>query len=190
MPSFGRYFFTIYVAPTTFLLIFTLRFDAHSREKIMNMMTFVPASGLQKKLATAALTLAFVLSVPVPVMAQAASAPAQGSASPRLPDVPTTRILAIGRLTPGTTPGALGAVLPEEVRDTVKLYLSGKIDQWYVRKDQTGVVFILNITDVDEARRTLAQLPLGRANLMVFDFIPLGPLSPLAALGANQTAGK
>lgn len=99
-------------------------------------------------------------------------------------------MLAIGRLTPGTTPRELGAVLPEEVRDTVKLYLSGKIDQWYVRKDQTGVVFILNITDADEARRTLAQLPLGRAKLMEFDLIPLGPLSPLAALGAKQTAGK
>jgi hypothetical protein len=169
---------------------FRLLFHPHSREKIMNITTLVPVWGLQRKLATAVTTLAFALSAPVPVMAQEASAPAQGSASRRLPDVPTTRMLAIGRLTPGTTPRELGAVLPEEVRDTVKLYLSGKIDQWYVRKDQTGVVFILNITDADEARRTLAQLPLGRAKLMEFDLIPLGPLSPLAALGAKQTAGK
>jgi hypothetical protein len=77
-------------------------------------------------------------------------------------------------------------VLPQEVRDTVKLYLEGKIEQWYVRKDEASVVFILNITDVNEARRTLAQLPLGRANLMEFDLIPLGPLSPLAALGGSS----
>jgi hypothetical protein len=35
-------------------------------------------------------------------------------------------------------------VLPEEVRDTVQLYLQGKIDQWYVQKDQSGVVFMIN----------------------------------------------
>jgi hypothetical protein len=156
----------------------------------MNLVTFGPASGLRKRLAAAMLTVAFALSVPVPVSAQTPPAPSRGSASLGLPDVPTTRILAIGRLAPGSTPGAIGAVLPQEVRDTVKLYLAGKIDQWYVRKDQASVVFILNITDVDEARRTLAQLPLGRANLMEFDFIPLGPLSPLAALGANQTGSK
>jgi hypothetical protein len=155
----------------------------------MNTMTFSPASGLRKRLATAVLTVAFALSLPVPVFSQAPT-PSQGSASLGLPDVPTTRILAIGRLAPGASPGAVGAVLPQEVRDTVKLYLTGKIDQWYVRKDQASVVFILNITDVDEARRTLAQLPLGRANLMEFDFIPLGPRSPLAALGTHQAAGK
>jgi hypothetical protein len=94
-----------------------------------------------------------------------------------------TKILAIGRLTSKSTPGAVSAVLPEEVRDTVKLYLAGKIDQWYVRKDQAAVVFVLNIADVKEAREALAQLPLGRANLMEFDLIPLGPLSPLAMLG-------
>jgi hypothetical protein len=87
-------------------------------------------------------------------------------------------------LTSTATPAAMNAVLPQEVRETVKLYLEGKIDQWYVRKDAASVVFILNITDVNEARRTLAQLPLGRANLMEFDLIPLGPLSPLAALGS------
>jgi hypothetical protein len=155
----------------------------------MNTMAFSPASGLRKRLATAALTVAFALCLPVPVFAQAPT-PSQGSASLGLPDVPTTRILAIGRLAPRASPGAVGAVLPQEVRDTVKLYLTGKIDQWYVRKDQASVVFILNITDVDEARRTLAQLPLGRANLMEFDLIPLGPLSPLAALGTHQAAGK
>ena len=118
--------------------------------------------------------------------AMGAQEPAQKSASLGLPDVPTTRILAIGRLTSRSTPGAMREVLPQEVRDTVKLYLEGKIEQWYVRKDEASVVFILNITDVNEARRTLAQLPLGRANLMEFDLIPLGPLSPLAALGGSS----
>jgi hypothetical protein len=114
---------------------------------------------------------------------QAVPASAQESASLGLPDVPTTRVLAIGHLTAKSNPKAMGAVLPEEVRDTVKLYLAGKIDQWYVRKDQASVVFILDVASVKEAHETFSQLPFGRADLMEFDLIPLGPLSPLAALG-------
>jgi hypothetical protein len=128
-------------------------------------------------------TLALALSLPGVAFAQATPAPVQASAAQGLPDVPTTKILAIGRLTSKSTPGAMSTVLPQEVRDTVQLYLAGKIDQWYVRKDQDAVVFILNIADVKQARETLAQLPLGRAHLMKFDLIPLGPLSPLAMLG-------
>jgi hypothetical protein len=144
-------------------------------------------SSLPKRLVTAALAVTLALAAPAFSFAQTPSEPAQASAALGLPNVPTTRILAIGRLTSKSTPGAVGAVLPQEVRDTVKLYLEGKIDQWYVRKDQASVVFILNMTDVNEARNTLAQLPLGRADLMEFDLIPLGPLSPLAALGGSPS---
>jgi hypothetical protein len=73
-------------------------------------------------------------------------------------------------------------IMPNEVSDTVRLYLSGKIDQWYVRKDQNGVVFLMNAATVKEAQDLLDQLPLGRAHLMTFEFIPLGPLSPLRFL--------
>jgi hypothetical protein len=62
------------------------------------------------------------------------------------------------------------------------VYLAGKLDQWFVKQDRTGVVFILNVTDRDEAKAMLEQLPLGRAGLMTFQLIPLGPLSPLGLL--------
>jgi hypothetical protein len=87
------------------------------------------ASGLPRRLATAALAVTLALFVPVLAFGQAAPEPAQKSASLGLPDVPTTRILAIGRLTSRSTPGAMKEVLPQEVRDTVKLYLEGKIEQ-------------------------------------------------------------
>jgi hypothetical protein len=45
----------------------------------------------------------------------------------------------------------LKPILPSEVRETVQLYLAGKLDQWFVKQDQTGVVFILNVTDPKEA---------------------------------------
>jgi len=72
--------------------------------------------------------------------------------------------------------------VPTEMRQTALLYLDGKIDQWYVKTDQSGVVFILNVTDPKEAKGLLDKLPLGQAGLMEFQFIPLGPLSPLRAL--------
>ena len=72
--------------------------------------------------------------------------------------------------------------MPAEVRDTVNLYLAGKLDQWFVRKDTSGVVFLLNAGSVDEAREMLAKLPLVESKRMEFDLIPLGPLSPLRYL--------
>jgi hypothetical protein len=96
--------------------------------------------------------------------------------------VPTTKLLAIGSLTAKASAAALKPILPSEVRETVELYLAGKLDQWFAKQDQTGVVFILNVTDPIEAREMLGKLPLGRAGLMEFQFIPLGPLRPLSLL--------
>jgi hypothetical protein len=107
---------------------------------------------------------------------------AQTPARPALPPVPTTRILAIGSLKTPLTPEQRKSIMPKEVPDTVRLYLGGKIDQWYVRQDGKGVVFILNLSSVEEAHTMLESLPLGQAKLMTFELIPLGPLSPLALL--------
>jgi hypothetical protein len=60
--------------------------------------------------------------------------------------VPTTKILAIGNVTAKGTPDAIGAVLPFEVRATVRLHLAGKIDQWFFQNEAYGVVFIMNCT--------------------------------------------
>ena len=96
--------------------------------------------------------------------------------------VPTTKLLAIGSFTAGATPEAWKPLVPAEMRQTALLYLSGKIDQWYVKPDQSGVVFVLNVTEPADAKALLDPLPLGRAGLMTFQFIPLGPLSPLRTL--------
>jgi hypothetical protein len=105
--------------------------------------------------------------------------PAQTAATP---PVPTTKILALGHLTVARAELAKQKIMPREVRETVQLYLAGKIDQWYTRKDQNGVVFILNVNTVEEAHKLLEQLPLGKAKLMEFDLIPIGPLNPLRLL--------
>jgi len=65
---------------------------------------------------------------------------------------------------------------------TVRIYLTGKIEQWYVKPDISGVVFIMNVTSPDEANHLLETLPLGQAGMMKFEFIPLGPITPLRFL--------
>ena len=95
---------------------------------------------------------------------------------------PTTRILAIGTINPGTDQAKVLAILPNEVRETVNLYLDGKIEQWYSLQDRRGVAFILNVTDSATAHEMLENLPLGRAHLMSFELIPLGPLNQLRQL--------
>ena len=78
------------------------------------------------------------------------------------PPTPTTRILAIGTLNPGVDPAAARAILPTEVRETVKLYLDGKIDQWFSLQGRPGVVFILNVVpsrgEVEQYQRMKHEL--------------------------------
>jgi len=97
-------------------------------------------------------------------------------------DVPTTKLLAIGSFTAKGTPERWKPLLPSEVRDTVRLYLTGKIDQWYLKQDQSGVVFVMNVTDPKEALALLGKFPFGQAGLMEFQIIPLGPIGPLRVL--------
>jgi hypothetical protein len=108
--------------------------------------------------------------------------PNSGYAQPMTTSTPTTKILAIGTINPGVDPAKVLAILPNEVRDTVDLYLNGKIDQWYSQQERRGVVFLLNVTDPAAARDMLQKLPLGQAHLMSFELIPIGPLNPLRQL--------
>jgi len=98
------------------------------------------------------------------------------------PVVPTTKILAIGQFTKPPTPEQLKEIFPKEVPATLRLYLAGKIDQWWIRQTQTGPVFLLNVTSLEEARALMEKLPLGQAGLMKHEFIELGPLTPLHLL--------
>lgn len=96
---------------------------------------------------------------------------------------PTTKILAIGRWTEkGMILKDRMPVMMKEVPATVRLYLTGKIEQWYVKPDISGVVFIMNVTTPAQAHELLEKLPLGVAEMMAFDFTELGPITPLRML--------
>jgi hypothetical protein len=126
------------------------------------------------------LATALMPTIPAASLAQTA-APVEAPA-PSVLAVPTTKLLAIGSFAAKATPNMWMPILPSEVRETVRLYLDGKIDQWYLKQDQSGVVFVMNLTDPQEAHALLDKLPLGQAGLMTFQFIPLGPISPLRLL--------
>ncbi|MGA7808554.1 hypothetical protein [Bradyrhizobium sp.] len=122
------------------------------------------------------LAAAFIGIVPMPISAQSA-APTDTALA-----VPTIKVLAIGSFTAKATANGWKPMLSSEMRQTAQLYLAGKIDQWYVRQDQGGVVFVMNVTTTAEAHDLLDKLPLGVAGFMQFELIPLGPLSPMRTL--------
>ena len=102
------------------------------------------------------------------------------SAQPQTPV--TNQVLAILTVKPGVAREQIMKTMPTEVRDTVQLYLDGRIQQWYSRGDGKGVVFILNCKTVEEAKALTDALPLVKGNLASFEFMALGPLTPLRAL--------
>jgi hypothetical protein len=99
-----------------------------------------------------------------------------------LNETATTKVLAIGSIITPLTLEERSAILPKEVRETVKLYLQGRIDQWWFRQDDKGVVFLLNVSSINAASAMLEKLPLGLAKRMKFEFIQVGPLKPLQYL--------
>jgi hypothetical protein len=94
----------------------------------------------------------------------------------------TTGVMVILTVKAGVTREQVMAVMPAEIRQTVQLYLNGKIREWYSRGDGRGVVFLLASSDVPEARAIMEDLPLAKQNLMDHEYIAVGPLVPLRLL--------
>jgi hypothetical protein len=124
--------------------------------------------------------------LPAASAAQSQSSGASGVPSAAIPK--TTAVLVILTPKPGVTPQQVMAIIPEEIRATVKLYLDGRIRQWYSRGDGKGVIFLVDAKSEDEARALMEALPLAKEHLMDHQYIPVGPLMPLKALnpGALQ----
>jgi hypothetical protein len=98
---------------------------------------------------------------------------------------PITGVIAILTVKPGITRESVMGVMPTEVRQTVQLYLGGKIREWYSRGDGRGAVFLLDAKDVAEAGAIMDDLPLAREDLIDHEYIPVGPLLPLGLLAAK-----
>ena len=118
--------------------------------------------------------------LPAASFAQSQSGGASGVPSVAIPK--TTEVIVIQTAKQGVTPQQIMAVIPAEIRATVKLYLDGKIRQWYSRGDGKGVIFLVDANTEDEARAVMETLPLAKEQLMDHEYIPVGPLMPLRAL--------
>ena len=114
--------------------------------------------------------------------AGAQTQPASRAGVPAIAIPKTTEVIVIETPKQGVTPQQIMAVIPEEIKATVKFYLDGKIRQWYSRGDGRGVVFVVDAKSEDEARTIVETLPLSKENLIDHQYVPVGPLMPLRAL--------
>jgi hypothetical protein len=102
----------------------------------------------------------------------------------------TTEVMVILTAKQGVTREQIMPIMPAEIRATVRLYLDGKIRQWYSRGDGKGVIFFLEAQTVEDAHAIMEGLPLSKENLMDHQYIPVGPLMPLAGLLEDGMAKK
>jgi hypothetical protein len=98
------------------------------------------------------------------------------------PPAPIVGVLAMLTVKTDRSREDIQKVMPSEVRDTLKLYLDGKISQWFARADGRGVVFVINASSVADAKAITDALPLIKGGLASFEFIALTPLTPLSRL--------
>ena len=124
----------------------------------------------------AAVAFAFVLTAATSLLAQAPS------------PSPSTAVMVSLTVKADADRAQMMKTMPEEIRATVKLYLDGKIQQWYSRSDGRGVLFVMNCATVAEAKALTDALPLAKANLASFEFTALSPLTPLRILLAEPAA--
>ena len=91
---------------------------------------------------------------------------------------------------PGVDRARVMREMPEEMRATARLYLQGRIAQWYSQVDQPGALFLFNCTTVEEAKVLTDDLPLIREQLAEVVFTRLGPLMPMISLLAEPVAPR
>ena len=94
----------------------------------------------------------------------------------------TTGVMVILTVKAGVTREQVMTVMPAEIKETVQLYLNGKIREWYSRGDGRGAVFLLDSRNVAEAHAIMEGLPLAKENVMDHEYIGVGPLLPLRLL--------
>ena len=95
------------------------------------------------------------------------------------------KVFAIASAQPSLTPDKLQQHMPNEVPATLKLYLDGKVEQFWYR-EKAGPIFLMNVESVEQAKATLDALPLVADGLMTYELLPVGPLAPLGRLIQNQ----
>jgi hypothetical protein len=92
------------------------------------------------------------------------------------------KVFAIGSIVKPVSDGQRKEIMPKEVPATLKHYLDGKIEQFWYRQDAPGVIFLMNVESVEQAKAELDTLPLVTGGFAKYDLMPVGPLAPLGLL--------
>ena len=119
------------------------------------------------------------------ILIGATSMPHQAVAQAQASSPTITGVMVIVTVKAGVTREQVMAVMPAEIRQTVQLYLSGKIREWYSRGDGRGVILLMDTKDLAEAQTVMEGLPLAKEKIVDHEYIAIGPLLPLRLLMAN-----
>jgi hypothetical protein len=92
------------------------------------------------------------------------------------------KVLAVASLVKPLSDEQKAQVMSKEVPATVKLYLDGKIEQFWFRQDKPGVVFLMNVESIEDAEAAMEALPLTSGGWAKHELMQVGPLAPLAIL--------
>ena len=92
------------------------------------------------------------------------------------------KVLAVASIVKPFSDGEKQRIMPDEVPATLKLYLNGKIEQFWYRQDKPGVIFLMNVESIEDAKATVAALPLTSGGWAQYELIQVGPLAPLGLL--------
>ena len=92
------------------------------------------------------------------------------------------KILAVASIVKPMSPEQRQRIMPHEVPATLKLYLDGKIEQFWFRQDKPGVIFLMDAETIDEARAAVESLPLTADGFANYELMHVGPLAPLRLL--------
>lgn len=95
------------------------------------------------------------------------------------------KFMAIIDVVPGARLEILRADLPNEVRESWKLFAAGAIREAYATDAPTRVVFVLEAADAAGAAADLNNLPLIRAGLLAYELIELRPFANWSLLFAR-----
>jgi hypothetical protein len=92
------------------------------------------------------------------------------------------KVLAVASITKPMSPEDRQQIMPSEVPATLKLYLDGKIEQFWFRQDKPGVIFLMNVESIEEAKAAVDALPLTSGGFAQYELMHVGPLAPLGLL--------
>ncbi|MEZ2294816.1 hypothetical protein [Variovorax sp. RCC_210] len=92
------------------------------------------------------------------------------------------KVLAIGSIVKQLSTQERQQVMSKEVPATLKLYLDGRIEQFWYRSDKPGVIFLMNVDALEQAKAAVDALPLTSGGFAQYELMTVGPLAPLGLL--------